>query len=79
MDNTALTLVPKKKKKRRKKLYIALFILLLILLLGAGTAYVVVNYSLENMEISGNVTYSDSEIIHAVEAEDFVPNIFFNR
>ena len=74
MENTALTLVPKKKKKRKKKIYIILFILLLILILGAGTAYVVVNYSLENMEVSGNVTYSDSEVLHAVEAEDFVPN-----
>lgn len=43
----------------------------------AGAAYVVVTeFSVEDIEISGNYTYTNSEIIGAIKKEYYVPNVF---
>lgn len=71
MDNTALTLVPKKNNKKIRKLVL---LVCLLLVLGAGIYFLIVSFSIQRIEISGANTYTDSEIIHAVQAEDYLPN-----
>ena len=71
MDKTALTLVHNKKKKRVWKILIPI---ILILLIGIGVWFLVTNWSIEAIEIEGTTTYTDDEVIHALQEEDYVPN-----
>lgn len=71
MEKRALTLVHNKKKKKVWKILIPI---LLILLIGVGIWYLVTNWSIEAIEIDGTSTYTDEEVIHAMQEEDYVPN-----
>ncbi len=71
MENTELTLVPERKKRKVWKIILPV---LLLLILAAGSAYVVICYSIEGMLITDTITYSDSEVIHAIQSEYYIPN-----
>ena len=71
MANTALTLVPQKKKRRIFKVLIPIIFILLLALLAW---YLAREYSIEAIEISGTDTYSDAEVVRAMQASDYVPN-----
>lgn len=64
--------VVEKRKKGKWNRWI-LFVLLLAAL-GLGGYFVKVNYSIERIEVSGNVTYSDAKIIEYMTQERYVNN-----
>ena len=80
MEKRVLKLVPKRNHKRIVHIILFLF---LILILGLGIWYARENYSIESIKVTGADTYTDAEVIHAVQMEDYVPNtlvmILFNR
>lgn len=71
MDKTPLTLVHDKKKKRVWKFLIPIIIVLLI---GIAVWFIITNWSIEAIEIDGTSTYTDEEVIHAMQESDYVPN-----
>lgn len=75
MEHNALTLVPERKaNKGRRRLGKIILLLIFLLIICAGVYGVVVEFSITNIEISGLTTYSESEVIHAVQVQDYVPN-----
>ncbi len=71
MKNRHLTLV---KNTKNNKLHKIIFWLCFLCILGLGAACVVVGFSVKNIEVSGNQTYTDGEIIREVQKKDYVGN-----
>lgn len=71
MSHTDLTLVPGNNKKKIRKM---ILLILLCLILASGVYFMIVSFSIQQIEVSGITTYTDSEVIHAVQSEDYVPN-----
>lgn len=71
MENRTLKLVKKTKQKKRNK---AIIFLSLLVVLGIGLYFLVTDFSIENIEVKGNTTYTDGEIIKAVKSQDYVNN-----
>jgi len=71
MSHTDLTLVPGNNKKKIRK---TILLLVLCLILASGVYFMIVSFSIQQIEVSGITTYTDSEVIHAVQSEDYVPN-----
>ena len=74
MAVTNLAVLENRKRKKRRRIRKTILFLLMAAIIGMGIYYIYVDYSLESYDVTGNTTYMDSEIIEAVEKEDFVPN-----
>ena len=71
MENRNLKLVKNRKQKKYNK---AIFFLCLIAVLGIGIYFLITDFSIQNIEVKGNTTYTDAEIINAVKSQDYVDN-----
>ena len=71
MNENGLTLVKKPKRKTIHKLIIGLVV---AAVLGLGIYFGITECSVTNIEIRGNHTYSDAEIIREMKKQDYVPN-----
>ncbi len=61
-------------KKRKRRRIIAAITAVLLIAVTAAVYYIVTEYSMENIQVKGNYTYTTGEVVDAVEKEDFVPN-----
>lgn len=71
MENRNLKLVKNTKKKKFNKV---IFFLCLIAVLGTGIYFLITDFSIQSIEVKGNTTYTDGEIINAVKSQDYVNN-----
>lgn len=71
MKNRQLTLIQNTKKR---KLHKTIFWLCFLCILGLGVFCVIAGFSIKKIEVSGNQTYTDGEIIQAVQERDYVGN-----
>lgn len=71
MENRNLKLV---KNTKRKKLNKAFLFLCIAVILGTGIYFLITDFSIQNIEVKGNTTYTDGEIIKAVKEQDYVEN-----
>lgn len=71
MNNRQLTLI---KNTKKRKLHKTIFWLCILCILGLGIFCAAVGFSVERIEVSGNQTYTDGEIIRKVKEKDYVGN-----
>lgn len=71
MKNSRLTLI---KNEKNSKIHKIIFWLCFLCILGLGAACVIVGFSVKDIEVSGNQTYTDGEIIREVKKKDYVGN-----
>lgn len=71
MMNRQLRLI---KNTRKRKLHKTIFWLCILCILGLGGVCVVAGFSTKKIEVTGNQTYTDGEIIRAIQEKDYVPN-----
>lgn len=71
MKSRQLTLI---KNTKNNKLHKIIFWLCFLCILGLGAACVIVGFSVKNIEVSGNQTYTSGEIIREVKKKDYVGN-----
>lgn len=62
------------KNTRKRKLHKTIFWLCILCILGLGGVCVVAGFSIKKIEVTGNQTYTDGEIIRAIQEKDYVPN-----
>lgn len=61
------------RKKKRNRITAAVLAVLLTVIV-AVSYYIYTEYSLKNIQVKGNNTYSTGEVVNAVKEEDFIPN-----
>ncbi len=71
MKNGQLRLI---KNTKNSKLHKMIFWLCLLCILVLGIICVVVGFSIKKIEVNGNQTYTDGEIIREVQKKDYVGN-----
>ena len=71
MEKRNLRLV---KNVKQKKLNKAIIFLCLATVLGIGMYFLITDFSIQKIEVKGNTTYTDGEIIKAVKSQDYVDN-----
>ncbi len=72
MNNRRLTLV--EKRKSRKIEHRLIIFLLLLALIAFGIYYAYVEFSVEKIEVKGNTTYTEKEIIDSMKSQRYVEN-----
>lgn len=71
MENRNLKLV---KNKKQKKINKAILFLCIAVILGTGIYFLITDFSIQSIEVKGNTTYTDGEIINAIKEQDYVGN-----
>lgn len=71
MENKGLTLV---KKEKNKKVHIAVLLFCVVAVIGIGIYFLITDFSIKKIEVSGNHTYSDAEVVRAIKEQDYVGN-----
>ena len=71
MENRNLKLV---KNKKQKKINNAILFLCIAVILGTGIYFLITDFSIQSIEVKGNTTYTDGEIINAIKEQDYVGN-----
>lgn len=71
MENRQLKLV---KNTKKKKIHKKMILLCVVLLLGLAISLILFLFSLKEIQIKGNHTYTEGEVIQAMKEQDYVPN-----
>ncbi len=72
MNNRRLTLV--NNRKNRKIVYRLITVLLLLALICFGIYFIYVEFSIDSIEVKGNTTYTEKEIIDSMKSQRYVGN-----
>ena len=71
MENTNLKLV---EKKNNKKIHILVLVICFAAVIGTGIFFMITEFSIQKIEVKGNHTYTDAEIVRAIQEQDYVAN-----
>lgn len=71
MESRQLTLI---KNTKQKKLHKFILLLCLIIIIGAGIYFLITDFSIQEIEVKGNYTYTDTEVINKIQEKDYVNN-----
>ncbi|MBR5046991.1 MAG: hypothetical protein IKX76_02025, partial [Eubacterium sp.] len=62
------------KRRQNRKFHKLIILLLVFILFGVGVFFLVKEFSIEKIEISDHITYSDAEVITAIKKQHYVEN-----
>ncbi|MDD7209591.1 MAG: hypothetical protein PUH29_06015, partial [Lachnospiraceae bacterium] len=71
MEGRNLKLVKNRRAKKIRLLYIVVFFVVII---GLGGYFLAVDFRIRDIEIKGNSTYTDTEILDAMKEDGYVGN-----
>jgi len=71
MNNRRFALV---KRRKNRKLYKLLGLLMVLAVLAIVAFFIIREFSLEEIEVTDNITYSEEEVVSAIKKEHYVDN-----